>query len=449
LLSSAAPPRIPEAGRILALLDDDGRRPAPKAPGAYPLRFVASDMGLDERGDDPRALRILDLRADRVPAENLGVVRGAWPRTEEFADDFSSDGLGADWVAGWGVASKGDGRLTLLPTPRQSGAGVFLRGTEKWRDVALEFELRKFQKEFWVYARYKPDGSFVRIGARGGYWYVEQKVGRNLPTQLARAPMLDGGLPARVRFVLKGGSAIVHVNGRMQFGRSLPLNPAVDRGRVLVGVYDGKTHGALAVLTSLRAVPLGEEWLAPKRGAGGFDEERLDGLREEAVSARAFSPRWVEVAPDGGVAVAETQSVLVRSLAGFYGCRLVPMAGFPAGPSVLANAASAERAQAGLLAAAAGLNAAGLNLRLRGADVGRPETVVFLSKLRDAFHARREELWVTVDGVRTSDLPLGGAVDGVLRLAKRRRDALEILEADADAPLETASRTQREPASIQ
>jgi hypothetical protein len=449
LISQAAPPSIPAAGKILAQLDDGGLSPAPKG-SAYPLRFVASELGLDARGDDPSGLRVLALRPDRGPGENLRVVRGAWPRTAEFADDFNEAGLGSDWIAGWGVASRGDGRLTLLPTPRQSGAGVYLRGTENWRDVSLEFNLKKYKNEFWAYARSKPDGSFVRIGARGGYWYVEQKVGPALSTQLARSPILEGGVPARVRFVLKGDAAIVHVNGRMQFGRFLRLNPSVDEGRVLLGVYDGKSRGALAVLTSVRAVPLGEEWIAPKRGSSTvFDEERLEGLREEAVSARALSPRWVAVAPNGGVSVAETQGVLVRSLAGFYGCRLVPMAEFPAsGPSVLANPASAAKALAGLTEAAGGLNAAGLNLRLRGGDVGRPETVAFLSNLREAFHARHWELWVTVDGVRASDLPLGGAVDGVLRPSERKRETLEILDA-APAAVATASRAQRETASIQ
>ena len=457
LLSQAAPPSIPEAGKIVALLDDDGRRPAPKG-AAYPLRFAASEMGLNDRGGDPRALRVLDLRLDRDPGENLRVVLNAWPRTSVFSDRFGTGGLGADWISGWGIASRGGGRLALMPTPRQSGAGLFLRGTEKWRDVALEFDLKSYKNEFWVYARYNAGGSFVRVGARNGYWYLEQKVGQNLPTQLARSPILEGGLPARVRLVLKDGSAIVYVNGRMQFGRSLRLNPAVEQGRVLLGVYDGKLRGALAVLTSVRAVPLGDEWVAPKRGSSRvFDEERLEGLREEAVSARALSPRWVEVAPDGGVSVVETQSALVRSLAGFYGCRLVPMAEFPAsGPSVLANAASAEKALGGMIEAAGGLNAAGLNLRLRGADAGRPQTIVFLSKLREAFHARRWELWVTVDGVRASGLPLGGAVDGVLRPSERRRDALEILEAAPGAvaavgkpEFKLAVSAQREPASIQ
>ena len=443
LVSQETPPTVPEAGRIVALLDDDGHRPAPKRPDSYPLRFVASEMGLNDLGGDPRALRILALKPERAPGENLSVVRNSWPRTAEFVDEFQDGGLGADWVSGWGIVSKGRRRLVLLPTPRQSGAGVFLRGTEQWRDVTLEFELTRYQKEFWAYARYKDDGRFIRIGARGGSWFVEQKTGpKNLPSLLARAPMLDDALPARVRLILKDGAAIVQVNGRMQFGRPLRVNPAVDRGRIVFGVYDARTRGALAVLGSVRAAPLGDRWIAPRRGAvRGFEEDRLEGLRAEAVSARAFSPRWVSVASDGAVAVAETQGVLVRSLAGFYGCRLVPMAEFPAfGPSLFADPAESEKIQAGLIEAARGLEASGLNLRLRGPEARRPATIAFLSKLRAAFRARRWELWVTVEGPTAPAPELTAAVDGVLTPGAGNSPDLEIL---------TAGRAQRETASIQ
>jgi hypothetical protein len=412
-------------------------------------------MGLDDASSDPRALQALALRGDSGPDENRRIVAGALPRTAAWSDDFRPQGLGADWVGGWGVASRGGGRMALVPTPRQSGAGVFLRGTDRWRDASIEFELKRYQKEFWAYARYRPDGGYVRVGARGGSWYVEQKSGpRALTSQLARAPIPEGGLPARVRIVLKGDAILVHVNGRMEFGRALRLHPAVERGRVLFGVYDGRSRSARAVLTSVRAAPLDEEWLAPKRGATrGFDEQRLGELREEAVFASVLSPRWIQVGSDGAVAVDESQAVLVRSLAGFYGCRLVPMAELSAdGPFALADASRAARALSGLSGAARGLDAGGLNLRLRGEDAERPETLAFLARLREALRARRQRLWVTLDGGGEPGAALRSSVDGVLRPAERKWAGLEILEAarpQTAASPRTAGRTQRETASIQ
>jgi hypothetical protein len=415
-----------------ALLDEAGAPPPPADPRLYPLRFAASEMGLNDRHDDPRALRILALRTDRAPGENALIVRKTFPRDTELSDDFRADGVGADWIPGWGVVSMGHRRLALLPTPRHTSAGVFLRGTEKWRDATVEFVLKRYQKEFWAYARLRDDGGFVRVGARDGWWYVEQKAGPTKPVNmLARAPIAAGSLPARVRFVVKGGSALVYINGRMQFGRALRLHPGVDRGQLFLGVYDSRSRASLAVLSSVRAAPLGEVWITTKSDRRReFDEGRLESLRDEAVYARALSPRWIKVAADGGVLLDETQSTLVRSMAGFYACRLVPTADMSeVKASVLGHAATAERLAGGLAAAARELGASGLNLRLGGEQAGRPETLAFLSKLREGLHAQRGELRVTLPGREAPARALSLATDGVLRLSAKSRQSLELLEA--------------------
>jgi hypothetical protein len=430
-ISQADPPAEPQAGGIRALLDDDGRRPAPRRPGLYPLRFTASELGYNDADDAPGALNILALRPGRGPGENLRIVSAAWPRESAFADDFGGRGLGPDWITGWGAVSAGNRRLALLPTPRQTGAGVFLRGTERWRDVVLEFNLQRYDREFWAYARYNEDGSFVRVGARNGYWCVEQKIGsKNLPTTLARAPMIPGSLPAHVRFVLKEASAIVHVNGRMQFGRSLRVDPAVAHGRVLFGVYDARQRSAFAIVTSVKVRPAGREWITWKDrgGRSGFDENRLEDLREEAVYARAFSPHWIIVKPDGGVAVNETQGGLLRSLAGFYGCRLIPLADLPATASLTAREPSSERLADGLTGAVLDLGTIGLNLRVRGASLGRPQTARFLARLGANLHAHRRGLWLTVDGAAGVDPAVSRAIDGVLRPGKTASSEFELLE---------------------
>lgn len=418
-------------GEFRALLDG-GNRPRRVGTGPQPLRFSSSEMSLNDAKDNPYALKVLAIRPERSVSENIGIVHNSWIRSAEFSENFSTTGLRSDWIAGWGVVSMGNHRLAILPTPRQSSAGVFLRGTEKWSDHTLEFELKRYQKEFWAYARYSGDDRFVRVGARNGYWYVEQKIGpKYLPSMLARSPIQEGDLPARVRLVLKGAKAIVHVNGRMQFGKVLSVHPSIDMGRVLLGVYDAKSRSALAVLTSVRAAPLGEAWLSFKRDASdGFDERRLETLREEAVHARALSPRWVAVDSGGGVSVAETQGMLIRSLAGFYGCRLVPMADFPQqGLSALGNPLSVERLVRDLSDAAHDLDVAGLNLRLRGDQAWNLETTTFLKKLHAAFSARHRELWVTVDSNRPSEAAMGLPVDGVLELSDKAMPDFEVLEA--------------------
>ncbi|MBI3299894.1 MAG: hypothetical protein HYZ75_17150 [Elusimicrobia bacterium] len=414
---------------VRAVLDQDGGR-AP-SPGPGTLRFISSESGLNEVTTDPRSLKILALRPERTPEENARIVRMSWPRATEFAEDFKGAGLRPDWVAGWGVVSAGKGRLAILPTPRQSGAGVFLRGTETWRDMVVEFALKKVQREFWAYARYdEAAGRFIRVGARDGAWYVEQKVGpNNLVSMLARAPIREGGLPARVRLVLKGGTAIVHVDGRMLFGRALRVHPGVSRGRLLLGVYDARSASALGVVTGVRAAPLREQWLTFNSSAGGFDEALLEPLREAAVQARAVSPPWIRVGRHGGVSVVESQGLLVRSLAGFYGCRLVPTAELPEGSlAIPAAAGGPQRLAAELVAAVRDLGAAGLNIRLRAGELRHAENVAFLKRLRADFQVRRWELWTTVDGAAGPEPALARAVDGVLVPSRRTHAGFEVLE---------------------
>lgn len=415
-----------------AILDVPGAEAPPADPKRYPLRFTPSELGLNDRRDDPRSLRVLALRPERPSSENLEIVAKTWPRSRELSDDFRRDGVGSDWIPGWGVVSMGRRRLALLPTPRHTSAGVFLRGTEKWRDSTVEFVLKKYQKEFWAYARLREDGGFVRVGARDGWWYVEQKAGPDKPVNmLARAQIQEGSLPARVRFVVKGGAALVYINGRMMFGRALRLHPGVDRGQLFLGVYDGRSRQSLAVLTAVRAAPLGEVMVTPRGDRRReFDEERLESLRDEAVYARSLSPRWIRVAPDGGVVLDETQSVLVRSMAGFYACRLMPTADVTElRASVLGHAGASDRLAGGLAAAARELGAGGLNLRLREDQADRPETLAFLRKLRDGLHAQRGELKVTLPGAPVPARALALATDGVLRLSDKRRQSLELLEA--------------------
>lgn len=412
---------VPEMASARVLLDADGQAPAPPDPKRYTLRFEGSEQGYNDARASRRALRILALRPTREAADNARVVVNSFPRRSEFSDDFAH-GLDPHWIAGWGVVSPAPGRLVLVPAPDQTGAGLFLRGTETWRDVIVELELKKYSTEFWAYLRHRDDGTYLRVGARQGWWYVEQKTdAKALPTVLARASMPET-LPARVRIVLKDDAALVHVNGRMQFGHAIRVSPKVSGGRVLLGVYNEKPRSAMAVLGWVRARPVPERWLALP---AMLDERRLDELREEAVGSRAFAPRWVSVAEDGRVSVSAGPQGLVRSLAGYYSCRLVPMAELPA---LGDDPERAERLVAGLAAAADELGAAGLNLRLRREDVSTPQVERVLAALRERLKPGKRRLYVTVDDATRLSRPAAAVIDGVLVPTGPRGSGFEVLE---------------------
>jgi hypothetical protein len=423
-----------ELGTFPARLARGGSPAGPLELASRELRFVVSEAGCNDGAESLQGLHIMSVPTGRKPAEVVRIIEGSWPRSSQFVDRFDSGPLSLDWVVGWGSVSAHKGKLALIPLPTQTGAAVSLRGTEKWRDLELEFELARTQKEAWVCARYKEDGSFVRAGLRDGAWTVEQKIGaRGLPSLLGRAPMAAGGLPARVRFVLKGEWAILFVNDRMQFGRALRVNPHIDRGRVQFEVYDRKPRTARAVWTSVRARPVGGDWIAwrDEETAGQTGENRLAGLRAQSVAAHALSPRWLSIGQDGGITKAgnEEQWGFTRSLAGFYRCQLVPTVDFLApATALLENENSAEKLRQGLADAAAELEVAGLNLHLRGWRSDQRQAVRFLAGLRDELHARRRGLWVTLDKTQSEHPALSQAVDGVLRPVAMAGSGLELLK---------------------
>lgn len=189
------------------------------------------------------------------------------------------------------------------------------------------------------------------------------------------------------------------------------------------GVYDRRRKAAKAVLTYVRAAPLASRWLAVRLPSGMEEPagELLDYMREQSVFAAALSPAWLEPKPDGGILVRRDGEELIRALAGYYRCRLVPMAELGA---KLPGAPEAQRRLAEALAdAARGLRADALNVRLDAVAAVRPEGVFFLARLRERLAQDGIELWLTAD----SDLPQA-ATAGTLRPVAAPVPGIEILE---------------------
>jgi hypothetical protein len=424
----------PAQGTLPVVLARDDTPAGSPELASQELRFVASETGCNDALEDLQRLHIMKVPTGGTPAETVRIIEGSWPRISEFMDHFDSGPLSSDWAVRWGSVSAHKGRLALIPLPDQTGAAVSLRGTEKWRDFDLEFDLAQTKKEAWVCARYNEDGSFVRVGTRDGAWTVEQKIGaRGLPTLLGRTAIPASGLPARTRFVLKGEWAILLVNDRMQFGRALRVSPHIDRGRIQFEVYDSKPRASRAVWTSVRARPVGGDWVAWNDGAANSqaEENRLPGLRSQAIAAHALSPHWLSIGSDGGISKAgtEDQRDFIKSLAGFYRCRLVPMVDFiPSETALLGDANSALKLSKELAAEAAALEVAGLNLNLHGWQADQSQAAHFLSDLRDELHARRLGLWITLDQTQAEPPELSQAVDGVLRSVAMAGSGLELLK---------------------
>lgn len=405
---------------------DDGRQHWTRDPSRFPVRFEEAKSGYNDSESRMAELRVFRVRGERGAGENLRMIHGMWPRALPFEDDFAGPGLGLDWVADWGVVSGGNGRLAVIPTPRQRSASVFLSGTEDWRDAFVELELAKQKGSFWVYLRYENGDRYVRVGLKDGGWVVQQKAGAGLqPVTLGRAPAL-GPLPARVRLVVKDEWAILHVDGRMQFGKGVRLSRTIARGRLQLTAYDPKTRSALGVVTRLRAGPLEQRWIAldlPRAETGPDFYERL---RQEAVTAHGISPRWLSLSADGRIEATGADREFVRALAGFNRCLLAPLVDASASAGLPSDDRVVERLQSGLAAAAVELDAAGLNVRLSTTAVADPTSARFLAGLAKRLRVTQRRLWVTVDGPAAA--PMVDAA-GWLRVSTAPYQGAELLDA--------------------
>lgn len=368
--------------------DPDGLQPWTKDSAR---RFIGSKAGFNNHYRSMKALRMMLLRTDRPAADNITLIDSHWTRTRPFADDFKKGALALDWIVDWGIVSAARSRLAILPTPKQTSASVYLNGTEGWRDCVVEFELKRRAESFWSYVRREEGRHFLRVGAVGDRLIVQQQAGPDrLPSLLGSAPL--PGLPARVRIVAKGGWVMVHLNDRMLFGRALRVNPDVDLGRVEFGVFDEKAKKAYAILGWVKARPLDKRWIALAPGALSGDEDAaLARLREQAILASAISPLWVKVREDGRSEAVGGQRDLIRSLAGFYRCMLVPMIQLP--ETIKGDVAPLVDRLAGV---AAESDAAGLNVRLPP-SADHSSLVPLLLKLRARLEQKKMRLWVTLD----------------------------------------------------
>jgi hypothetical protein len=388
------------------------------------LRFSASYTGFNDEQRDPWDLSILSMRSDLDPREAVMRIHGEQPRELEFVDEFNAPLLNRrEWTTGWGAVSTTQKKLLLLPTAGRTSASVFLKGTDSWRDFVLEFRLEKYKKNFWAYTRYKDSGHYIRVGVAEGFWLIQQKTGPLAPPSiLAKVPIRPDNFPANIRLVLKKDWAVLYLNGVMQFGKALKIDPSIEQGRIQLGVFDNEPRAALAVVSAVKARPLGNKWLAVK-SSNFSTPELLERLREEAIDGSVISPLWLKAGKDGDLSLVGEDRETVWSFAGYYRCRLLPTVDLLSWTGSAGND-SAAALQARLLERAAELEVDGLNLLL--SETQAKEATPLLQGLREKLHEQDRDLWVT--WLDPSIPAFKNEVDGILRPVSHPIPGLDILE---------------------
>lgn len=364
--------------------------PAPEGP----LRFRAAKTGYNDERQEPGRLRTLPIRPTEPPERTLRLVRELLPRPEPVASVFARKRVGPEWVVDWGVATAARGRLAILPLPNQTGASIFIAGTERWRDAALEFELLGADQEFWASLRSDGGERYVRLGVTEGRWRLQKRSGTKDPGPVTLGLLRrSASFPARVKLVVKGRWALAYINGRLAFEQALRIDPEIDRGRIQLNVYAKERKKAAALLSFVRASPLPVRVVSLASGVPA--EESLPELRELAVESRGFSfPAW-RVLEGGELAALDSPSGLLTALAGFYGCELLAAVEVSGRSERAWTGPAGERLAARLVRAVRQSGQDGVHLRLTRDVAPTHRLLGFLRLLRGELQEAGKTLWVT------------------------------------------------------
>lgn len=348
---------------------------------SLPLGFVAHPTGVNRRGDSPWLLHFARIGPGNRGADALVRRAGALaPREQPFVDEFDSATLDAGWVVDSGSARVADGALRLGAAPGDTGV-LTLAGSARWQDARLQVDLEAAPAgQFWIYARYTGQKSFVRLGTVGRQVVLQRSDVNGGTRQLGASAAPRGRM--RLTLSVIGDRAIAAIDDRPLLERPVDLPADLVEGPASLVVWGGGQRTA-ARISRVDIEPLARRvaLLPAHPGEGSF--ERLRQLADElwAVSPRRF--RW-----QAGTGTDEATDAAVEILAGMHRVAMMPavsVAQLPAGQEW-------NKLRAQMLAWADRPQFAGLNLVLERVE---PDDFARIGELRGAFAAVGKQLVVT------------------------------------------------------
>ena len=228
----------------------------------YPLRFMNSFVGVNDKSSDPFRLRRLRVKPGWKPETLLTLINqgiqavtadGAKPSLAESIW-FREDGEWVDTSSHRKYPPRQNTRLTRVPDSEQGtrlhgvpGAGIFFPGNNRVVNWVLEADIRLDRGEFWIRQDSFKTGDGWRIGGNSQNINVQVRVANGQYENLASS---RAGITLdewhHLRLVKRGKGIMVNWDGRPLWG--LPVSaPNQINGDIEFWAWSEEGEGSLSL----------------------------------------------------------------------------------------------------------------------------------------------------------------------------------------------------------
>ena len=385
----------------------------------FHLGFVLAPPRANYVDDSPFLIRSIRVPREWTGQDVVSQLAAREPRRRAFEDRFAGSSPSPAWVIDHGEVGIEDRTLRLASKEGQSGALVWLGGTERWRDASVTVELAAPPTgQFWIGLRAGRGDAFVRLGVAGGRAVLQRASGNGETHEIAARPVPRG--PVELTFRMIGGRASASVDGESILERPAEIPRSVGEGWVTLAVWSPQGETA-ASIRRVEAEPLSPSLALVSASP---DEGTWNELRRRVDRLAILSPRQsVMAARDNGD---ERATLAVEIFARYHHLDLFPALTID---QPLPGAESRRIVdEAARMVAPASVD--GLNLVLPRAVAGTREGIELVSSLRSRVAEAKKRLVVTVLGEGSPPASLENVAEVYVADAERP-SRLEI----ADAPL--------------
>jgi len=380
----------------------------------YRLGLVLAPPRANYVDDSPFQIRSVRTAREWDGAEVAAQLAAREPRRGAYLDEFRAAEPSPAWVVDHGEIAIEDNALRISGKEGQSGAQVWLAGTERWRDASITVSLdRRPTGQFWMALRTRGAGPALRLGVAGGRAVMQQSV--NGETHELAAREIGN---ARVELTLRmiGARADATLNGEPMLQRPAEIPAALDAGAVTLAVWSPKGE-ASAQVRRIETQPLSPALAVVSASP---NDASWNELRRRADRLSIVSPRGA-VAAD---AESDARATLaVEIFARYHRLHIFPALAVDRHPAP----PEARRLVDQALRSVQSSDVDGLNLVVAPAIVSSREGLDLVSTLRSRLTEKHKALIVTVLG-RSVPQGLDDIADVFVTDADRA-SALELAEA--------------------